>query len=116
MFTSEMNDIPPVAKAPTPDILCEKPKITREAIEKIISKLNEEKSAGVDDLPPIVLKRTSKEISFPLQKIFTKSLDTGEIPSDWKTANVTPIFKKGQKKKPSNYRPISLTSQVCRIF
>ena len=48
--------------------------------------------------------------------IFRKSLDQGEIPDDWRTANVSPIFKKGSRSKVSNYRPVSLTSQVSKIY
>ena len=43
-------------------------------------------------------------------------MDSGFIPKQWKTANVTPIFKKGSRKLPSNYRPISLTSVICKVF
>ena len=48
--------------------------------------------------------------------IFLKSLATGEVPDDWRTANVTPAFKKGQKYQTENYRPISLTSVCCKIM
>ncbi|KAI8479324.1 hypothetical protein Bbelb_429630 [Branchiostoma belcheri] len=45
--------------------------------------------------------------------IFTQSLDTGDVPADWRAANISPIFKKGDKTSPVNYRPVSLTS-VCK--
>ena len=48
--------------------------------------------------------------------IFTLSMQTGHVPSDWVTANVTPVFKKGNRNEPSNYRPISLTSVPCKIM
>jgi len=38
------------------------------------------------------------------------------VPDDWKTANVCPIFKKGTKNQTGNYRPVSLTSQICKLF
>ena len=48
--------------------------------------------------------------------LFNKSLSQRLIPDDWKAANVVPIFKKGKKTQISNYRPISLTSLVCKIL
>jgi hypothetical protein len=43
-------------------------------------------------------------------------LRCGEVPEDWKLANVTPIFKKGKRSDPGNYRPVSLTSVCCQIL
>ena len=48
--------------------------------------------------------------------IFQRSLNEGFVPSDWKLANVTPIFKKGFKFEPGNYRPVSLTSILCKVM
>ena len=48
--------------------------------------------------------------------IYKASLHQQHLPSDWKTAHVTPIFKKGSRKCPTNYRPISLTSIPCNNF
>ena len=58
-----------------------------------------------------------KEVIYkPLTKIMQQSLDTGVVPTDWKIANVIPIHKKGDKTKPGNYRPISLTSIICKLM
>jgi len=51
-----------------------------------------------------------------LSKIFVKSFESGVIPTDWKEANITPIFKKGSKSEPANYRPVSLTSLPCKVM
>ena len=51
-----------------------------------------------------------------LQIFFQASLDQGVIPSDWKSANVVPIYKKGEKNKAENYRPVSLTSMMCKLL
>ena len=48
--------------------------------------------------------------------IFQASLDQGKIPQDWKKAFIAPIFKKGNRHKPANYRPVSLTSICCKIL
>ena len=52
----------------------------------------------------------------PLYLMFRKGLDTGMVPEDWKCADITPIFKKGHRGKQENYKPVSLTSQVCKIL
>ena len=56
------------------------------------------------------------EISPVLSKVFQTSLDTDEVPSDWKKANIVPLFKKGDKHQVSNYRPVSLTSVSCKVL
>ena len=48
--------------------------------------------------------------------IMKASLETGVVPDDWKAANVTPIFKKGSKNEIGNYRPVTLTSQICKLL
>jgi len=57
-----------------------------------------------------------EEFCHPETKGMKASLDTGVVPDDWKTANVCPIFKKGSKSHIGNYRPVSLTSQICKLF
>ena len=56
------------------------------------------------------------QISTPLANLFNVSLEEGIVPSEWKEANITPLFKKGSRKKPENYRPVSLTSVVCKLL
>ena len=74
------------------------------------------KSPGPDEWHPRFLKESAAQLVVPLQVLFRKFLDYGFIPDQWKTANVIPIFKKGNRKSPSNYRPISLTSVTCKVF
>ena len=56
------------------------------------------------------------EIVDPLVVIFQNSLDTGIVPTDWRVANVSPLFKKGGRKKTGNYRPVSLTSVLGKLL
>ena len=91
-------------------------RIDEEEILKILSTLNEWKAMGPDGIHPAVLKNCSLEIAKPLRKIFQDTIEQGKIPTDWKQANVTPIFKKGLRTKASNYRPVSLTSQTCKVM
>ena len=90
--------------------------ITREDIQRRLEKININKSCGPDNIHPFVLQSTAKAVSIPLRHIFSKSIYVGECPADWKSANVTPIHKKGDRKLPTNYRPVSLTSQVCKVL
>jgi len=55
-------------------------------------------------------------IAEPLSLILHVSYDTGNLPMDWKTASISPLFKKGAKSDPGNYRPVSRTSVVCKIM
>ena len=90
--------------------------ISRIDIQTRLEKLNVNKSCGPDNMHPFVLQKTASETCKPLEIIFKKSMESGECPADWRSANVTPIHKKGDRTDPSNYRPVSLTSQVCKIF
>ena len=85
-------------------------------IDKLISELDEHKACGPDGIRPIILKRLRASISPTLQCIFSKSLAEGQVPDDWKHANVTPLHKKGNRNDPANYRPISLTCVCCKLM
>jgi len=75
-----------------------------------LSNLDAHKSMGPDGMHPRVLRDLADVIAEPLFIIFERSWRTGEGPEDWRKASVTPIFKKGKKEDPGNYRPVSLTS------
>ena len=90
--------------------------ISVKGIEKLLKSLNPHKAAGPDQFKPIVLQILHAELAPILQVIFQKSLDSGKLPYIWKEANVSPIFKKGDKSDPANYRPISLTCVLCKVL
>jgi len=62
---------------------------------------------GLDGIHPRVLRELAEELAKPLSIIYQQPWLTGEVPDDWRIVNVTPIYKKGQKKDPRNYRPVS---------
>ena len=89
---------------------------TPEMIAKKIKKMKDNKSPGVDGIPPKLLKEIVEQINIPLAKVFILSLEEGIVPSERKEANITPLFKKGSRNKPDNHRPVSLTSVVCKLL
>ena len=84
-------------------------------VQKLLVNINQNKATGPDEIHPRVLKEAAGVLYLPLYCILRQSLDQGKLPEMWKMANVTPIFKKGDRTATGNYRPVSLTSQVCKI-
>ena len=74
------------------------------------------KSPGVDGIPPKLQMETVEQISIPLARVFNLSLKEGVVPFEWKEANIIPLFKKGSRNKYENYRPVSLTSVICKLL
>ena len=85
-------------------------------ILKLLKDLKPGKASGPDRLKPILLKELREEIAPIIQVIFERSIKTGKLPSEWCHAQVSPIFKKGDKSSPANYRPISLTCILCKVL
>ena len=90
--------------------------LSEETVKKLLLNVNTSKSPGPDGIHPRVLKEASNSIAKPLSIIFETSLNTGKLPLEWKQANITAIYKKGDKKEAGNYRPVSLTSVICKIM
>ena len=84
-------------------------------IAKKVKKMKDDKSPGVDGIPPKLLKKIVEQISTPLAKVFNLSLEE-IVPSEWKEANITTLFKEGSRNKPENYRPVSLTSVLRKLL
>ena len=85
-------------------------------VEKKLKSLRTDKSCGPDEIHPLLLKTLASTMSIPLSIVYNISLQTGMVPSIWKEGIVTALFKKGNKAIPANYRPITLTSIVCKII
>ena len=85
--------------------------------EVVASKINNMKeSPGVDGISPKILKETVEQISMPLAHVFNMSLQEGIVTLEWKEANIIPLFKKRSRNKSVKYRPVSLTSVICKLL
>ena len=70
----------------------------------------------IDEIPGRLLREGAPWLAEPITKLFTMSLQSGFLPRDWRRANVTTVFKRGNKHSPSNYHPITLTSVVVKCL
>ena len=116
MFTNEDNSSKPYFEPiehvdPLSNLI-----IDEEDVLDQITLLSEKKNAGPDDIPPGLLVHLEKWIVKPLQIIFQKSLNEGAVPALWKDAKIQPKFKQGDPQRVSNYRPLSITSIVCKML
>ena len=115
VFVNESND-------PVPDFSTKSSStinniiITEENMLSVLKKLNISKSPGPDKIHPRILRELCHELAHPFYLLFNKTLQDGTIPDAWKVAEVKPIFKKGNIELPGNYRPVSLTALICKIF
>jgi hypothetical protein len=90
--------------------------ISTEGVRKLLVGLNIHKAAGPDGVSTRIHKEFASELATVFVTLFQATLGQGTIPRDWKNADVAPIFKKGIKSCPANYRPVSLTSVVCKTM
>jgi exonuclease III len=90
--------------------------VTGNEIKKIIKSLKMKSSCGYDEVPPKILKISLPYIISPLVHLCNRSLHSGIFPSWLKYAQIVPIFKKGDKEQPTNYRPITLLTSFSKIF
>ena len=90
--------------------------ISEGTILEKLKKLREDKAPGDDGIMSRVMHQLQDQLVEPLKLMFEQSMQDGEVPNDWRSANVTPIFKKGSRCQVGNYRPVSLTSQISKLL
>ena len=110
----DISTVPDLGRIPYPQM--HRISVSSQGIINLLQRLNPTKAIGPDKVPTCILKDHADLIAPMLKTIFQKSLDTGKVPSVWKTADVVAIFKKGDKHAASNYRPVSLTSVSCKVL
>eukprot|EP00061_Rhincodon_typus_P007373 g29014.t1 len=87
-------------------------RITEEMVLDVLKCLKVHKPLGTNQVTPRAQWEVREVIARPLAEVFVSSIATGEVPEDWRLANIVPLFKKGGKEKLGNYRPMSRTSVV----
>lgn len=105
--------LPEDLKNPTP--VMPNIQISEAGILNLLKNLKPKKAAGPDKIKPVVLQELREELAPILKVLFERSLDSGAVPKVWTSANVSPLFKKGDKSTAANYRPISLACILCKI-
>ena len=88
--------------------------ISVERVECVLMSLDANSSMGDDGMHPRLLKALAHDLSYPLTLLYNNSLRSGELPREWLRSMVVPIYKKSFRFDPLNYRPISLTSVICK--
>ena len=90
--------------------------VNENGVEKLLKKINPNKAQGPDNVQNRVLKECATELTPAVTSLFNLSLSTSLLPSAWTKANVSPIFKKGNRHHAENYRPVSLTSVLSKTL
>ena len=113
-FFTVDNNIP--FSAPTPLNHMPPFQIQSDDVYRACKKMNKKLSRTPEGIPSFFISHTINSLLFPLTTIFNLFLRLGFVPSQWKCAEIVPVFKKGDRRKVGNYRPVSLTSSISRLF
>ena len=87
-----------------------------ENVEEAIDNIRANAGTSENDIPAVILKQCKAQLSYPIFAIWKKSKATGLVPQVLKEQYVAPVFKKGEKTDPANYRPVALTSHLIKIY
>ena len=115
VFTKESADDVPKLATRTISIISELLIMEKDVLTKLKC-LNPYKSCGPDGIHSRLLRELADHMAGPVTALFNSTLRHGQVPHDWRKANISAIFKKGSKNLASNYRPISLTAVLCKLM
>jgi hypothetical protein len=117
VFTSNTNSsLPLISPSQSSSNFLDSITVSEFEVQSLLSSLSPSKATGPDGVPAYLLKCCSEVIAPCLTVLFELSLQQGVFPSEWKSANVVPIPKKGDAHEVTNYRPVSLFSQVSKVL
>ena len=102
--------VPPIVRRDTEIVL------SQEDIEEAISEIKLDSAPGPDGIPAILLKRCAPALSYPIFLLWSESMQSGIVPNFYKRGYISPLFKKGSRCEAGNYRPVTLTSHVVKVY
>ena len=102
--------VPPLISSDT------EPVLIPDKIVEAISEIKLDSAPGPDGIPAILLKRCATSLCVPIHLLWSESMSSGIVPSFYKTGFVSPLFRKGSRCEPSNYRPVTLTSHFVKVY
>ena len=115
MYTQEDHTNIP-HKGPSPYSAMQNITITENGVYKLLRNIKPHKATGPDNIQARYLKELALELTPAITFLFQTSLEQGKLHNDWLQAHIVPVFKKGDKNTASNYRPVSLTSILCKTL
>jgi ribonuclease P/MRP protein subunit RPP40 len=120
-FFNSVYTVEPEEDIPTLDIISppeeiSKPYFTSTDVAKILKNLKPDKSPGMDKIQPGFMREIAESVATPLTLLFNQTIESGRVPTGWKQAQISAIFKKGDNSVAGNYRLVSLTSVICKVM
>jgi len=117
VFTQDKDSPDRNRKPNSPELPCIGPlDIRLEGVRKLLLEINLSKAAGPDEVAGRLLKELAEELAPFVTCLFNKSITSSDIPSEWKSQWVSPVYKKGAKSEAANYRPVSLTCILSKLM
>ena len=116
MFTNDNHVAPQIDTLVDPDTELSDVHLSPDLVWRAINNLKAKHSSGPDGYSSDFIKHLANSISLPLTLLFATSFTTVTMPAIWRTATVTPVFKKDISSDVNNYRPISLTCCCCKVM
>lgn len=116
VFTVSHFNLPDTEKLPAPNQSLSDITISQGDVFEELTSLNPNKAMGVDQLSPKILNFCAPALYIPLHHLLTQCISRCDLPAQWRTHRITPVFKSGAKIDVKNYRPISLLCTISKVL
>ena len=116
VFTVEDTEILPTLPGSFEGNALEDVDVSPQIVEAKLAALRPTSSPGPDEIRPRVLREAASALAGPVSALFRKSINESRLPAEWKTGEVIPIYKKGDRRNPASYRPVSLTAIPSKVL